>query len=43
MDEAVRKLVPMCAHGFGMQQDGVVAQEWAGRLLSRLQTEGLYI
>lgn len=36
MDEAVRKLVPMCAHGFGMQQDGVVAQEWASRLLSRL-------
>ena len=42
MDRAMRKLMPMCEHGFEKQEDGVVAQEQACALLGRLQLEGLY-
>lgn len=42
MDQATRKLMPMCEHGFEEQEDGVAAQEQARALLRRLQAEGLY-
>ncbi|WP_345823026.1 hypothetical protein ABC766_33785 (plasmid) [Methylobacterium fujisawaense] len=42
MDRAMQKLMPMCEYGFERQEDGVVAQERARTLLSRLQAEGLY-
>ncbi len=42
MDRAMQKLMLMCEYGFERQEDGVVAQERARTLLSRLQAEGLY-
>jgi hypothetical protein len=42
MDQATRKLLPMCEYGFEKQEDGVAAQEQARALLTRLQAEGFY-
>lgn len=42
MDRAMRKLMPMCEHGFAQSEDGAAAQEQAHALLGRLQAEGLY-
>jgi hypothetical protein len=42
MDWAMRKLLPMFAHGFDEHQRDVEAAEQACRLLARLRSEGLY-
>lgn len=43
MDRAMRKLMPMCEHGFEAHEDGEAAQEQARTLLGRLRAEGLYL
>ncbi|MDP4026347.1 hypothetical protein Q8W71_27360 [Methylobacterium sp. NEAU 140] len=43
MDRAMRKLMPMCEHGFEVHDDATAAQEQARELLGRLQGEGLYL
>lgn len=42
MDRAMRRLMPMCEHGFGDPANEALAQERAAALLGRLQAEGLY-
>lgn len=42
MDRAMRSLLPMFAHGFDEETHDAVAEEEAGQLLARLQSEGLY-
>lgn len=42
MDRAMRKLEPMCQHGFGERASGSAACDWARSLLYRLRDEGLY-
>jgi hypothetical protein len=42
MDRAMRKLKPMCQHGFGERASGSAASDWARSLLYRLRDEGLY-
>lgn len=42
MDRALQKLMPMCAHGLGRDENQAAAQEQACVLLTRLQSEGLY-
>lgn len=42
MDRAMRKLMPMCEHGFAHAEDEEAAREQAQALLGRLQGEGLY-
>lgn len=42
MDRAMRKLMPMCAHGFAQPEVEMAAQAQARALLGRLQSEGLY-
>lgn len=42
MDRAMRRLTPMCEHGFTDPKTRIAAQRQAGALLGRLQAEGLY-
>ncbi|KMO32898.1 hypothetical protein VQ02_22610 [Methylobacterium variabile] len=42
MARAADKLLPMFEHGFEQQKRDASAQKQAGRLLARLQAEGLY-
>ena len=42
MDRAMRRLMPMCEHGFSDPANEALAQDRAGALLGRLQAEGLY-
>ena len=42
MARAADTLFPMFAHGFEEQKRDASAQKQAGRLLARLQAEGLY-
>ncbi|MDP4027253.1 hypothetical protein Q8W71_32300 [Methylobacterium sp. NEAU 140] len=42
MDRALRRLLPMCEHGFGEREDDASARAEADRLLARLRAEGLY-
>lgn len=42
MDRAMRRLMPMCKHGFDDPASEVLAQSRAVALLRRLQAEGLY-
>lgn len=42
MDRAMRRLTPMCEHGFTNPAAETAAQRQAAALLGRLQAEGLY-
>lgn len=42
MDQAMRRLMPMCEHGFHDPANEALARERAAALLRRLQAEGLY-
>ncbi|MGE8131183.1 hypothetical protein ACQKQD_29795 [Methylobacterium sp. NPDC080182] len=42
MDRAMRKLIPMCEHGFAKPEDAAAAQGRARMLLTTLRADGLY-